>query len=119
MNYASYKTLFKELKNGIEIIVGQAVFKLKINMIKQSKFSFWINNSGTAWPTLILMLFLSSLDNLLSDAYIIFQKDVDNFEIENKTCNFGAFCGRRCSTPLRVLRTVYRRVVSAMFVRLP
>ena len=26
MNYASYKTLFKELKNGIEIIVGQAVF---------------------------------------------------------------------------------------------
>ena len=34
----------------------------------------------------MLMLFLSSLGNLLSDAYIIFQKDVDNFEIENKTC---------------------------------
>ena len=28
MNYASYKILFKELKNGIEILVGQAVFKL-------------------------------------------------------------------------------------------
>ena len=28
MNYASYKELFKELKNGIEILVGQAVFKL-------------------------------------------------------------------------------------------
>ena len=26
--YASYKKLFKELKNGIEISVGQAVFKL-------------------------------------------------------------------------------------------
>ena len=47
---------------------------------------FSINNSKSAWPTLILMLFLSSLDNLLEDAYIIFQKDVDNFEIEHKTC---------------------------------
>ena len=53
---------------------------------KQSKCCFWINNSRTAWPTLILMLFLSSLDNLLYNAYIIFQKDVDNFEIEHKTC---------------------------------
>ena len=26
--YALYKTLFEELKNGIEILVGQAVFKL-------------------------------------------------------------------------------------------
>ena len=26
--YASYTKLFKELKNGIEILVGQAVFKL-------------------------------------------------------------------------------------------
>ena len=32
------------------------------------------------------MSFLSSLDNLLKDAYIIFQKGVDNFEIEHKTC---------------------------------
>ena len=31
------------------------------------------------------MLFLSFLENLLLDAYIIFQKDVDNFEIEHKT----------------------------------
>ena len=28
IKYASYKKLFKELKNGIEILVGQAVFKL-------------------------------------------------------------------------------------------
>ena len=39
-----------------------------------------INNSRTAWPTYMLILFLSSLDNLLQDAYIIFQKGV------NKTC---------------------------------
>ena len=32
------------------------------------------------------MLLLSSLDNLLQDAYIIFQKGVDYFEIEHKTC---------------------------------
>ena len=28
MNYASYTELFKELKNGIGILVGQAVFEL-------------------------------------------------------------------------------------------
>ena len=28
IKYASYKKLFKELKNGFEILVGQAVFKL-------------------------------------------------------------------------------------------
>ena len=32
------------------------------------------------------MLFLSSLDNLLQDAYTIFQKGIDNFKIEHKTC---------------------------------
>ena len=62
INYASYKEVFKELKNGNEILVGQAVFKLQI---KLSKCWFWINNSRTAWPTLIVMLFLSSLENLL------------------------------------------------------
>ena len=44
-----------------------------------------INNSRTAWPTYILMLFLRSLENLLNDAYIIFQKGVNNFEIEHRT----------------------------------
>ena len=28
---------------------------------------------------------LSSLDNIITDAYIIFQNGVDNFEIEHKT----------------------------------
>ena len=35
-----------------------------------------------------MMLSLSSLDNLLSDACINFQKGVDNFETEYKTCYF-------------------------------
>ena len=40
-----------------------------------------INNSRTAWPTEVLMPFLSSSENLLQDAYIIFQKSVKYFEI--------------------------------------
>ena len=34
------------------------------------------------------MLFLSSLDNFLYDADIVFQKGGDNFEKEHKTCEF-------------------------------
>ena len=37
----------------------------------------------------MLMLFLSSLDNLLEDAFIIYQKGIDNFEIEHKNANLG------------------------------
>ena len=78
------KNLFsRNSKNGIEILVGQEVFKLQIKTVKML---VWINNSRTDWPTLILMPFFSFLDNLLQDAYIIFQQDVDNFEIEHKTC---------------------------------
>ena len=36
----------------------------------------------------MLMLFLSSLDNLLKDAYIIYQKGDDNFEMKH-FANFG------------------------------
>ena len=68
-------------------------------MDQNSQNVVWINNSRTDWPTLMLVLFLSSLDNLLYDVYIIFQKGVDNFEIEHKTCKFG---GRRCITPPQV-----------------
>ena len=55
-------------------------------MDQNSRNIVLINNTKTAWPTYILILFLSSLDNLLQYAYIIFQKGVDNFEIERKTC---------------------------------
>ena len=75
--------MLKELINGIEILVGKWFLSY---ISKQSKMLVWINNSRTTWPTLILMLFLSSLDNLPRDAYVNFQKDVDNFEIELKTC---------------------------------
>ena len=34
MIYASYSKLSKELKNGIEILEGQAVFKLWIKIVK-------------------------------------------------------------------------------------
>ena len=50
-----------------------------------------IHNSWTNWPTEILMSFVSTLNNLLQDAYIIiiffffFWKGVDNFEMEHKT----------------------------------
>ena len=48
-----------------------------------------IHNLKTAGPTKILIPYISSLNNLLYDACIIFQKDVDNFEIEHKTCYLG------------------------------
>ena len=38
MNYESYKKLFKELKSGIEILVGQAVFELQIKTVKNVAF---------------------------------------------------------------------------------
>ena len=41
------------------------------------------NNSRTTWPTLILMLLVSSLDNL---HIYYFRKGVDNFDVEHKTC---------------------------------
>ena len=45
------------------------------------------------------MSVLSSLGNLLLDACIIFKEDVDNFEIEHKTCLFWVECAvpRKCS----------------------
>ena len=46
--HASYSKLFKELKNGIEILVGQAPFKLWIKTVKNNVM---INNSRTTEPT--------------------------------------------------------------------
>ena len=34
IDYASYRKLFKEFKNGIEILVGQVVFMLQIKTVK-------------------------------------------------------------------------------------
>ena len=47
MIYASYRNLSKELKNGIEILVGQTVFKLWIKSVRNIAL---INNSRIARP---------------------------------------------------------------------
>ena len=51
MIYASYNILSKELKNGIEIIVGQAIFK------GQAVFKLWIKT--------VKMMFGSIIQELL------------------------------------------------------
>ena len=56
------KKLFKELKNGIEILVDQSVFKLYIKTIKMLVLEQEFKNHLSA---LIFMLFLGSLDKLL------------------------------------------------------
>ena len=43
-----------------------------------------IHNLKTTWPTKISMPLMSSLDSF--KMHIIFQKGVDNFEIEHSTC---------------------------------
>ena len=55
---------------NVKILVDQVVGKLWI----KSQNIVFVNNSRTAWPTKVLMLFL------VVDAYSIFQGD-DNFEI--------------------------------------
>ena len=87
----------EELKNGIKILVGQAFLEVEL-LIKPWNFVLIIN-STIVWPTEILLPFLSFSDNLFKDAYIIFQKSVDNFEIVHKTCSIF---GLGCSTPLNI-----------------
>ena len=80
--YTSYSKLSKELKNSIKIQVGRTVLEL---LIQTTFLTVLIHNLKTVWSTKISMPFLSFFDNLLLDAYIIFQKSVDNFETEHKT----------------------------------
>ena len=62
--------MFKELKNGIEISVGQAVFKLWIKTVKM----------------LFGLITQEPLGLPKFWCYFWVHKDVDNFEIEHKTC---------------------------------
>ena len=82
--YASYSKLSKELKNSIEILVSQTVFKL---WIKTAKMLF---GSITQEPLGLPLNFDAIFEFLgqLTKRWIIFQKGVDNFEIEHKTCSF-------------------------------
>ena len=91
--YASYKKIFKELKNGIEILVGQAVFLSYRS--RQSKCCFWINNSRTTWPTLIFDAFFEFFGQftIRCKYYFFFQKDTDNFETDHRACSFYSFLG--------------------------
>ena len=82
--YTSYSKLFKELKNGIDSLVGQAVFKLRIKTVK---ILFW---SITQEPLNLLEFWCFfwvhwTIDNKMHINYY-FRKGVDNFEIEHKTC---------------------------------
>ena len=55
-------------------------------LIKTMHLTIFIHNLKTNGPIKISSPFIISLNNLLKDAYIIFQKGVNNFEIEYKTC---------------------------------
>ena len=81
-NFLKNSKLFKELNNGTEILVGQAVFTLWIKTVKILFGS--ITQEPLGLPNFDAIF--SSWDNLLYDAYVIFQKDVDDFEIAHKTC---------------------------------
>ena len=76
--------MLTELKNGIEILVDQAIFKLWIKTVKLLFGS--LTQEPLGLPK-FLCYFLRCLDNLLYNVHI-FLKDVDNFEMERKmkTC---------------------------------
>ena len=77
--HASYSKLFKELKNGIEILVGQVFLK---SWIKTFKMLF---GSLTQEPLNFDAVF--ECLGQFTIRYICFpQKGVDNLEIEHKTC---------------------------------
>ena len=132
--------MFKELKNDIEILVSQTVFKL---WIKTVKILFW----SIIQEPLELGLYLLSPSGLnfnasFEDAYIMFQIGVDIFEEEHKACYFvdrGAVLGRfshyvgiqvlepntyKC--PIRTIRTYWAEILifdqkmgcSAQYVRM-
>ena len=66
--YASYSKLYKELKNGIEILVGAErffIFKLWIKTFKMLFGSITQEPLDLLKSTEILMPCLSSLDNFL------------------------------------------------------
>ena len=64
--YASYSELSQELKNGIEILVGRAVFKLCIKTVKM------LLGSNTQEPLGLPKCWCYF--EFLQDAYIIFEK---------------------------------------------
>ena len=66
-------------KMPIKFLEGLVVLELFMQNI------VLINNSRTDWSMKFSVHFLSFSDNLLQDAYIIFPKNVDQYEIVHKT----------------------------------
>ena len=71
MTYASYRKLSKELKKQHQNL-GRPSGSWVID--PNNILTVLIHNLKTAWPTKISMSFLSSLNNLPQDAYVIFQE---------------------------------------------
>ena len=76
-----YSKLFKDLQNGIEILVGQAVFKLWIKLVKML---FGLITQEMFHCLNAIFEFIRKFT--IRYMYFCFQKDVDNFEIGNKRC---------------------------------
>ena len=69
------KKFSEPLQNGITILESQAVLDLEL-AIKTIFCPILTNNWRIAWPSQILMPFLSFSDNFLQYTYIIYQKNV-------------------------------------------
>ena len=81
--YISYSKLSKELKNYIEILVGQTALKL---WIKRIKILLWPKTQDLL-AILEFQCYFWLPWTINNERYnTIFQKDVDNFEIEHKRC---------------------------------
>ena len=73
-----------ELRNGIEILVGQAAFKLWIKTVKLLFGS--ITQEPVGLPKVWCFFEFLGQFTIRCIYIFFFQKGVDNFEIEHKTC---------------------------------
>ena len=112
---ASWSKLSEKLTNDIKLLVGQKVLE---SLIKTIILDVVINNSRTSWIIEILMPFLSFSDDLLQDAYIIFQNIVDHFEMTYNTCSI-LVCMQfpLKQTQMRYLHCFFFFIISVIFVR--
>ena len=76
--------LSEKLKNGIKILVGLVVLR---TIVQNMENIILIRNLGTAWPTKLLMSFLTFSDSCFKIHISFFYKIIDNFEIVHKTCS--------------------------------
>ena len=72
--------MFKELKNGIETLVGQAVFKLQIKTVRMLFLDQKLKNHLTYLNFDAIFEFLGQFT---TRCIYYFSKNIDNFEIEH------------------------------------